>query len=106
MHEPDKWGYVFFSSEEPGKQTTFVIPQDERIRWELYTIYRAQRHYYKKNKQWAESIKELGIKEIKVDQEILEPRFEVYNYGWNVTVISPFTNKTLLIKENGQSSIK
>ncbi len=106
MHEPEKWGYVFFSSEEPGKQTTFMIPRDERIRWELYTIYKAQRQYYKKNNQWAESIKELGIKEIKVDQEVLEPKFEVYNYGWNVTVISPFTNKTLLIKENGQSSIK
>lgn len=106
MHEPEKWGYVLFSSNEPGNKTTFMIPQDERIRWELYNIYRAQRQYFRINQAWAESLKQLGINEIKIDNHMLEPSIEVYNYGWNATVISPFSNKTLVIKENGQSSIE
>lgn len=106
MHEPEKWGYVLFSSNEPGSKKSFMIPQDERIRWELYNIYKAQRKYFQKNAEWAGSLKELGITEIKVDNETLTPSFEVYNLGWNVTVKSPFTDKTLLIKEDGQSSIK
>jgi len=34
MHEPEKWGYVYFSSEEPGETEVFEIPNDERIKWQ------------------------------------------------------------------------
>ena len=45
MHEPEKWGYVYFSSKQIGFKETFSIPQDEKIKWKLYELYRAQKAY-------------------------------------------------------------
>ncbi|MBK0368290.1 carbohydrate-binding family 9-like protein [Flavobacterium agrisoli] len=100
MHEPEKWGYVYFSSKE-GKDT-FKIPQDEKIKWELYNLYRAQKEYYKKNKVWAKSLVNLTKEPISVDDKILKPVFENHSAGYNISIRSPFSNKTLIIKEDGR----
>jgi hypothetical protein len=99
MHEPEKWGYVYFSSKE-GKEN-FAIPQEEKVRWELYTLYRAQKEYYQKNKAWAKSIQNLTKETISVDGKILKPVLENHASGFNISVKSPFSNQTLLIKEDG-----
>ena len=82
MHEPEKWGYVYFSSKE-GKDT-FTIPQDEKVRWELYTLYRAQKGYFEKHKTWAKSIADLTTKSISVDGKILKPE------GWTPPDLTKF----------------
>ena len=99
MHEPEKWGYVYFSSKE-GKDS-FAIPQDEKIKWELFTLYRAQKSYYQKNKFWAKSIEALTKSGVVVDGKIMKPVIENYALGYTISIKSPFSNKTLIIKEDG-----
>ncbi len=101
IHLPEKWGYVFFSSEVAGTEVSFQIPNDEKIKWELYNLYRAQKDYFEKNEKWASSIKSLSNKDIIVDNIVLQPTLESHQTGWNIKIISPFTNNTLIIKEDG-----
>ncbi|WP_281234925.1 carbohydrate-binding family 9-like protein [Flavobacterium gelatinilyticum] len=100
MHEPEKWGYVYFSTKE-GKDT-FTIPQDEKVRWELYNLYRAQKEYNQKNKSWAKSLADLTKEPIKVDGKILKPVLENHASGYNISVKSPFSNQTLIIRQDGK----
>ncbi|HEX8014013.1 MAG TPA: carbohydrate-binding family 9-like protein [Flavobacterium sp.] len=100
MHEPEKWGYVYFSSKE--EKDTFTIPQDEKVKWELYNLYRAQKEYYQKNKAWAKALTDLTKETIKVDGKVLKPILENHSSGYNILVKSPFSNQTFIIKEDGQ----
>ncbi|MCV9927540.1 carbohydrate-binding family 9-like protein [Flavobacterium sp. LS1R49] len=100
MHEPEKWGYVYFSSKDDVN--SFTIPQDEKVKWELYNLYRAQKEYYQKHKVWATSLKSLTKETISVDNKILKPILENHATGFNISVKSPFSNKTLIIKQDGK----
>nr|WP_269227381.1 carbohydrate-binding family 9-like protein [Flavobacterium eburneipallidum] len=100
MHEPEKWGYVYFSSKE-GKDK-FTIPQDEKVKWELYTLYRAQKRYYQKNNTWAKSLELLNKSSIVVDGKIIKPVLENYKAGYTISIKSPFSNKIVTIKEDGR----
>ncbi|KAF2340368.1 carbohydrate-binding family 9-like protein [Flavobacterium tistrianum] len=102
MHEPEKWAYVYFSSKEIGAQDTFTIPQEEKVKWKLYTLYRAQKRYFEKNKTWAKSLQSISSKNIIVDGKVLKPVLENHSSGFNILVKSPFSNKTLIIKEDGK----
>jgi hypothetical protein len=100
MHEPEKWGYVYFSSKE--ENDTFAIPQDEKVKWELYTLYRAQKGYFEKHKTWAKSITDLSKTSISVDGKILKPTIENHSSGYNILVKSPFSNTIYLLKQDGK----
>lgn len=102
MHEPEKWGYVYFSSKKAGESDSFIIPPDENIKWEMYKLHRAQKKYYKQHEKWASSIDSLSNSAIIVAQKDIRPTIENHSMGWNITVISPFSNKTLIIKEDGK----
>lgn len=100
MHEPEKWGYVYFSSKE-GKDN-FTIPQDEKVKWELYNLYRAQKEYFQKNKIWAKSMANLTKEVISIDNKILKPILENHSSGYNISVKSPFSNETFIIRQDGK----
>ncbi len=100
MHEPEKWGYVYFSSKE-GKDI-FTIPQDEKVKWELYNLYRAQKEYFQKNKIWAKSMANLTKEVISIDNKILKPILENHSSGYNISVKSPFSNEIFIIRQDGK----
>ncbi|PCH75758.1 MAG: carbohydrate-binding family 9-like protein [Flavobacteriaceae bacterium] len=102
MHEPEKWGYVYFSSKMVGEDATFVLPQDEKIKWELYRLMRAQKAYYTTHNNYATHIDSLDSNPIIVEHKTIYPSLETHSTGWNITVKSPFTNNTLIIKEDGK----
>ena len=102
MHEPEKWGYVYFSSKNVGEKDTFTIPQDDSVKEELYNLYKAQKTYFKKYKNWATTIDSLTSKAIIVNHKTLQPTLENHATGYNISVKSPFTNQALIIKENGK----
>lgn len=101
MHEPERWGYVYFSSEEVGNEDSFSIPKDEHLRWYLYDLYRAQKAHFGKNRAWATSVAELG-KELSVEGKTIAPEIEIHKSGWNISLKSPFTGNILLIREDGK----
>ncbi|MFV0564256.1 MAG: carbohydrate-binding family 9-like protein [Flavobacteriaceae bacterium] len=102
MHEPEKWGYVYFSSKEIGSADTFSIPEDEHIKWCLFELYRAQKKYYQSHGKWAPSIKNLSNETYNVNGKTIIPKLENHATGYNISAKSPFSNKTLTIKEDGK----
>ncbi|WP_417442920.1 carbohydrate-binding family 9-like protein [Joostella sp.] len=108
MHEPEWWGYVYFSTERraTSKKSEFVIPADEKIKWELYSLYRKQKSYHREHGSWIKEIDQLISNSIKIDGEKIKPTLEVHNFGWNLSVVSPFTGKQLILKEDGDFIIK
>ena len=59
MHQPEKWGYVYFSSKKAGQKDSFSISNDEKIKWQLFELYRKQKVYFKKNQKWITTIEKL-----------------------------------------------
>lgn len=101
MHEPEKWGYVYFSSKEAGAKDIFEIPNDEKIKWELFTLYRAQKEYYQTHNKWASSINDLSASPMVVAGKTIQPKLEKTSFGWVISAKSPFTNMELAIKDDG-----
>ena len=104
MHEPEKWGYVFFSSKELGSNS-FVIPEDEQIKWEMYNLHRKQNLYFKKNKKWVLSLNELQENDIIIRDKIIKFELENHKTGYNLSVISPFTKKELVLTDDGKMTV-
>lgn len=106
MHEPEKWAYVFFSSKEASDNIQFEIPADEKIKWELYKLYRSQLQYFEKHEKWASNLSLLDPEKIIIDGETLNAQLESYNMGWNLSIKSPFSGKLLIVKEDGKFVVK
>ncbi len=102
MHEPEKWGYVYFSSKEPRETVLFEIPQDDPIKWRLYETHRALRAYFKKHNSYPESISSLTESTVIVNGAEVKIEFEKHSSGYNLYAVSPFSKKTLMIKEDGK----
>lgn len=106
MHLPERWGYVYFSTHAVSDKVDFTIPKDEQIKKQLSALYRAQKAFFDKNKQWAKSLEELSFEPKKVDGKTLPFQMDTHRSGFNIWAKSPFTNKTVLVKENGRIIVK
>lgn len=96
MHEPEHWGYVYFSSEVVGVKTSFEIPKDEHVKWYLYELFR--RYSKLEEKEKVEQKKEiLG--------QMISPKLVKHEFGWVIWTISPFTQNKISIKEDGKIEI-
>ena len=63
MHRPERWGYVQFFNDPPGKAT--FRPDPARFaRDRLMTIYHAQKAYKKNKSSWAKSLNDLGFADL------------------------------------------
>ncbi|WP_439184675.1 carbohydrate-binding family 9-like protein [Carboxylicivirga taeanensis] len=61
MHRPETWGFIQFSDALVGEGTDeFIFHQDELVKWELYTLYYAQRRYKSKTGVYANSLEQLN----------------------------------------------
>lgn len=101
MHEPEHWGYVYFSSEEVGETDGFKIPLDESIKWSLFKLYRKQKAYKQDKGNWAKSIDDILLEPVEVNGQVIKIEFENHSTGWNISAKSPFTGRTYIIKEDG-----
>ena len=103
MHEPERWGYVYFSSKPVGEQESFTIPDDDRIKWYMYEVYRELRADPKK---FAETKNRLE----KVSKEIKGKAVQIgvneHDSGWNIGVESPFTGRKMIVREDGKFLVK
>ncbi len=99
MHEPEHWGYVYFSKRGLGLKEVFDMPLDERIKWQLYSLYRK----ILKSKEDPEMTwKKMEGSKINLDGESIDVKFDKHLSGWNLSLVSPFSKKMLLIKEDGR----
>jgi len=60
MHYPETWGYLQFSEIPAGEGTAeFAADPDEQLKWNLRTLYYAQRNYAGKSGTYTSNIDEL-----------------------------------------------
>lgn len=67
MHRPERWGYLQFSTADPGK-AAFRPDPDRHVRHLLHRVYYAQRDFRNAQKRWANTFDELqlaGLPEVK-----------------------------------------
>ncbi len=60
MHRPERWGYVQFSTEAPGK-AAFRPDPSAPARDALMAIYHAQKSHRERTGKWATTAKDLGL---------------------------------------------
>lgn len=102
MHEPEHWGYVYFDKNSMGATTDFTVPEDEHIKWYLYELYRNQINKNSTEDGW---ILKKGIlqKESKlILGKSVTAILEKNNFGFDIWIKSPFTNKKLVIHTDGK----
>lgn len=64
MHYPERWAYGIFSKENPNSVLhPFILPYAEKQRNYLWLAYYRQKEFYKKSKQYAQTLKELNVPE-------------------------------------------
>jgi Carbohydrate family 9 binding domain-like len=60
MHRPERWGYVQFSAESPGR-AAYRPDRSQPARDRLMAIYHAQKAYHKSHQTWAKTLTDLGL---------------------------------------------
>lgn len=99
MHEPEKWGYVYFSEKGVGEIDVFTYGKDEVIKQKLYEIHRNLKGQARKQTDW----KNIEIqKKIVVDNKEIGLNSEIHSKGYNIYLVSPYTKKILSISEDGR----
>ncbi|WP_419212016.1 carbohydrate-binding family 9-like protein [Maribacter sp. X9] len=94
MHEPERWGYVYFSTDNASNQK-FSIPDDEYLKWYMYEVYRKVRENkgdFEGNPSPPKIIKGKPI-EIKYDKHLV---------GFTIYTKSPFSGNLLTIDADGK----
>ena len=98
MHEPEHWGYVYFS-EQPADKTNFRIPDDEAVKWFMYKQYRKLLAAEKKGQQPAS---EMILLSKVIQGEIIKLSLQKHLNGWTLSAESPFSGDVLMITEDGE----
>ncbi|MDO4228288.1 MAG: carbohydrate-binding family 9-like protein [Capnocytophaga sp.] len=96
MHEPELWGYVYFSDKVIGQKDTFNVPKDEAIKRYLYDLY----HFSKSNT--PQKLITKTKKGTIITEKKIVPTFNMNPFFWNISVKSPFTGKILVISQDGK----
>lgn len=100
MHEPERWGYAYFSEKYVGEKDSFSIPEEEKIRWHMYAMYRQMKAYESENGKYADDIKLLKNYHLDYEGKTLVPELELHKTGWNIHVKHKDTD--YYIKEDGK----
>lgn len=99
MHEPEHWGYVYFSPKSPGTKEGFEIPDDEHVKWHLYAGYRKLLQAGKHFEQVRKSVE--AAPGTVLDQPVALTVTRCGG-GWVVRAESPFTKRYLSIDQDGK----
>lgn len=103
MHRPELWGYVQFSGIKSGEgHEDFIINPDEYIKFALRELYYRQHDYFRKNKRFANSIRELIKDPIWVNDKPFSASFEVSKTRFKLSSISTNQKTIWHITEDGR----
>ncbi|MBX2874204.1 MAG: carbohydrate-binding family 9-like protein [Saprospiraceae bacterium] len=97
MHMPEYWGYVYFSTDPAMELDNFTIPADDQIKWYLYQDYNRVRAQLADGK----SLRDIQLQEISLMKQRITPSTQETAVGWYLQVESPFSNRLLIIDQNG-----
>ena len=85
MHRPEKWGYVQFTKQKPGK-AKFAPDPSVPARAVLQEIYYMQKDFQKANKRWADSLSALPWNSSRRSSQIGAAQLQLTPEGFQVSV--------------------
>jgi len=101
MHYPERWGYLQFSEITAGEGIAEFIPDpDEQIKWNLRTMYYAQRNYASEKGIYASDLNELYAYGY-VRAEYI-PCIFLKPFGYEAYILSDETNLLWTIDSSGK----
>ena len=92
MHRPERWGYVQFSTGEPGK-VPFKPDPDAKVKDDLHRVYYAQREYRETHKHFAKSLSDLGLTLPGIAIEAVGNRYEATLGRYTITEDAHLTRR-------------
>jgi len=99
MHEPEKWGYVYFSHKTAGAEDTFEIPKEDHIKWHMYSLFR---QLIQTKSEFNEEIAKIESVSREIQGETIRLSVEKHSTGWNLWTKNPFNGKKMIIREDGK----
>lgn len=94
MHYPELWGFVFFSD---GRED-YVIPEDERLKWELRRLYFEQHAHYDETGRFDADLKSLT--------EGFNPKIQITDNWFEMSCPSADGEHELIIFADGKTICK
>ncbi len=92
MHEPERWGYVYFSDKSNSNGFQFKVPKEEKLKRKMYEYYR----------QLHKDSNTILPKEFEIDGKNISLHLDEHFLGWNLWVISPYSKQKLIISKDGK----
>lgn len=87
MHYPEMWGYLQFSEITAGEGLAEFMPdQDEQLKWNLRTLYYAQRNYANENGNYTSDTQKLY--EYGYEKSEYKPCLIVKPFGYEAFILS------------------
>ena len=84
MHRPEKWGYVQFSTKQPGEESFRPDPAAP-ARDVLMEIYYAEKDFHKARKRWAATLDELSLSRLKELPSVPAPTIQITDEGFKAS---------------------
>ena len=101
MHYPETWGFLQFTETIAGNgYIEFIYNDDESLKWDLRTLYYAQRKYASNHKSYcanAKALKKYGFEGNADDVSIL-----VKSLGYEACMVSPYSGLLWTINDAGR----
>lgn len=105
MHEPERWGYVFFTEAPNGTPVSFRPEKDEHLKWYLYELYRKTKKLPHPTQIPAPLAQQMQAEKTFFGKRV-RPELETHSQGWNLVILSPFSGKKLILRHDGAFSEK
>ncbi len=97
MHEPERWGYVYFSTAHPDKPCDFPIPPEEAVKRRMYAIYRT----LISSDTALDAARTDPVFPVEIEGRHAKVLFEPGAFGWELHTKSPFSDSVLVITDDG-----
>jgi len=102
MHYPELWGFVFFNNNIIGTETdsdkTYSIPQDEKIKWQLRTLYYAEHKYKDEHGHFTSDLSLLTV----MNKENLSVTIETTKNSFEISCLNSTGIKEITIFADGK----
>lgn len=99
MHYPELWGFLYFTDK---LEDHFVIPEDEKLKWELRKIYYMQKNFYSQHGRYSTDYLELCGQEPGMVNPVIEATSRLYE----ASVSTADGTGRIVIRQDGRCTLE
>jgi len=102
MHYPEMWGYLQFSEIKAGEgEARFIADPDSNLKWQLRTLYYAQRAFAARNGYYSDDAEVLGSMGLEAPEDFA-PEIIITHSGYEASARSIATGRIWIINNWGR----